>query len=328
MSVGALITGNTVLFKPCRDTPILGYFLCKILHEAGLPKGVFNYLTGSGSTVGVQIIQNQHVKGIVFTGSKDVGFTAYNQFSKIEPRPFIAELGGKNPVIVTAKADIDKAAEGISKAAFGYSGQKCSASSRVYVEKSIKQKFVDALVSKTNEMKVGSAIERDSFLGPLINKSAIDNYQSYMKVAFKDGKILTGGHIISDNDKKYGYYVEPTIIDNLPKNHSLFKEELFVPIVCIAEVDNLDEAITLANDTEYGLTAGIFTQDKEEADKFLDEIEAGVTYVNRRIGATTGANPGAQSFVGWKMSGTSGVGAGGPYYLYQFLREQSQTRYP
>lgn len=328
MSVGAIITGNTVLFKPCRDTPILGYFLCKILHEAGLPKGVFNYLTGPGNSVGVQIIQNQYVKGMVFTGSRDVGFTAYNQFSKIEPRPFIAELGGKNPVIVTSKADIEKAAEGISKAAFGYSGQKCSAASRVYVEKNIKQKFVDALVSKTKEMKVGSAVERDSFLGPIINKKSYDNFQSYMKVAFKDGKILTGGHIIVDNDKKYGYYVEPTIVDGLPKDHNLFKEELFVPIVCIAEVENLDEALNLANDTEYGLTAGIFTQDKKEADKFLDEIEAGVTYVNRRIGATTGANPGAQSFVGWKMSGTSGVGAGGPYYLHQFLREQSQTRYP
>jgi len=328
MSVGALITGNTVLFKPCRDTPILGYFLCKILHEAGLPKGVFNYLTGPGSTVGVEIIKNEYVKGVVFTGSKEVGFTAYNKFSTIEPRPFIAELGGKNPVIVTAKADIDKATEGIAKAAFGYSGQKCSAVSRVYVEKSVKKKFVDALISKTLEMRVGSAVERDSSLGPLINKSAYDNFQSYMKVAHKDGKVLTGGHVISENDKKYGYYVEPTIVDGLPKNHNLFKEELFVPIVCIAEVNSLDEALTLANNTEYGLTAGIFTQDKAEADKFLDEIEAGVTYVNRRIGATTGANPGAQSFVGWKMSGTSGIGAGGPYYLYQFLREQSQTRYP
>ena len=328
MSVGALITGNTVVFKPASDTPILGYFLCRILHEAGLPKGVFNYITGSGSTVGVELIQNQHVKGIVFTGSKDVGFAAYNKFSVIEPRPFIAELGGKNPVIVTAKADIEKAAEGVAKAAFGYSGQKCSATSRVYIEKSIKQKFVDALVSQTNKMNVGSAVECNSSLGPLINKKAFNDFQLYMKVAFKDGKVLTGGHVISDNDKKYGYYVELTIVDDLPKDHNLFKEELFVPIVCIAEVDDLDEALTLANDSEYGLTAGIFTQDKAEADKFLDEIEAGVTYVNRRIGATTGANPGAQSFVGWKMSGTSGIGAGGPYYLLQFLREQSQTRYP
>lgn len=328
MSVGVIVTGNTAIFKPASDTPLLGYLLCEILHEAGLPNGVFNYVTGSGNTIGAEIVQNQDVKGIVFTGSKDVGFAAYNKFNEITPRPFIAELGGKNPVIVTAKADIEKAAEGVVKAAFGYTGQKCSATSRVYVDKSIKQKFVNSLIEKTKEMKVGTAIDRNSSLGPLINEKSYRNFQSYMKTGFQDGKVLTGGHIISENYKQYGYYVEPTIIDDLPKNHNLFKEELFVPIVCIAEVDNLDEALNLANDSEYGLTAGIFTQDEDEAKKFLDEIEAGVIYVNRKVGATTGASPNAQSFVGWKLSGTSGVGAGGPYYLFQFLREQSQTRYP
>lgn len=328
MSVGVIITGNTVVFKPASDTPLLGYLLCEILHEAGLPNGVFNYITGSGNTIGAEIVKNQDVQGIVFTGSKEVGFAAYNKFNEITPRPFIAELGGKNPVIVTAKADIEKAAEGVARAAFGYTGQKCSATSRVYVEKNIKQKFVNSLILKTKEMKVGTAVDRNSSLGPLINEKAYKNFQSYMKAASQDGQVLSGGHIISENYRQYGYYVEPTIIDGLPKNHNLFKEELFVPIVCIAEVENIDEALKLANDSEYGLTAGIFTQDEDEAKKFLDEIEAGVIYVNRKVGATTGASPNAQSFVGWKLSGTSGVGAGGPYYLFQFLREQSQTRYP
>ncbi|MEE9585680.1 MAG: aldehyde dehydrogenase family protein, partial [Nitrososphaerales archaeon] len=216
----------------------------------------------------------------------------------------------------------------VMKAAFGYSGQKCSAASRVYVEKSVKQKFVDGLVSKTKALRVGNAVERHSFVGPVINENAYRSFQAYAETAFKDGQVLTGGHIVKDGDLQYGYYAEPTVVDGLPKEHRLFKEELFVPIICVTDIESLDEGLRLANDVEYGLTAGVFTQDEEEAQKFLDEIEAGVIYVNRKVGATTGAMAGAQPFVGWKLSGTSGKGAGGPYYLHQFLREQSQTRYP
>ncbi len=165
-------------------------------------------------------------------------------------------------------------------------------------------------------------------MGPVINEKAYRSFQTYAETAFRDGQVLAGGHLITAGDMRHGYYAEPTVVDGLPKDHPLFKEELFVPIICVAEVDGLDEALRLANDAEYGLTAGIFTQDKDEAQKFLDEIEAGVVYVNRKVGATTGAMAGAQPFVGWKLSGTSGKGAGGPYYLHQFLREQSQTRYP
>ncbi|MCL4435233.1 MAG: aldehyde dehydrogenase family protein [Thaumarchaeota archaeon] len=328
MTMGVIVTGNTAVFKPASDTPLMGFKLYEALKDAGLPKGVFNYVTGPGGTVGEELVENQTVKGIVFTGSKDVGFKAYKKFSEKVPRTFIAELGGKNPVIVTAKADIDKAVEGVFKASFGYSGQKCSAASRVYVEKSVKKQFTEKLVAKTKELTVGNSVEKGTFVGPVINEKAYKNFRSYCETAFKDGKVLTGGHAITEGDKKYGYYVEPTVIDRLAKDHRLFKEELFVPIVCIAEIKNLDEGLQLANDVEYGLTAGIFTQDQAEAKKFLDEIEAGVVYVNRKVGATTGAMAGAQPFVGWKMSGTSGRGAGGPYYLQQFLREQSQTVYP
>jgi 1-pyrroline-5-carboxylate dehydrogenase len=328
MSVGVILTGNTAVFKPASDTPLMGYLLCKVLHEAGLPNGVFNYITGPGKTVGKEIVENTNVKGIVFTGSKEVGFSAFKKFSEETPRPFIAEMGGKNPVIVTHQADIDKAAEGVVKAAFGYGGQKCSAASRVYVHNDVKSKFIENLMSRIKDIKVGDSIYKESFFGPLINEKAYKSFQDYCEIAFKDGKVISGGHIITNDYMKYGYYVEPTIVDGLPKNHKLFKEELFVPIICITEISSLDEGITLANDVEYGLTAGIFTQDEDEASKFLKEIEAGVIYVNRRIGATTGAMAGAQPFVGWKLSGTSGKGAGGPYYLHQFLREQSQTKYP
>ncbi|MEM3538484.1 MAG: aldehyde dehydrogenase family protein [Nitrososphaerales archaeon] len=325
MSSGALITGNTVVFKPSSDTPLIGFKIYEILNEAGLPKGVFNYVTGSGDIVGAELVNNDDVQGIVFTGSRDVGVKSYRIFNEKRPRPFIAEMGGKNPVIVTSKADLDKAVEGVVKAAFGYSGQKCSACSRVYVDKRVKKDFLEKLVKRTKELVIDDPTLKDSFISPLINQRAYKNYQDYIEIAKKDGKVLTGGRILTDEKHKYGYFVEPTIVDELPKDHKFFKDELFVPILCIAEVDSLDEAINLSNNVDYGLTAGIFSEDEKEIKKFFDEIQAGVIYANRKIGATTGAMVGAQPFVGWKLSGSSGKGAGGPYYLQQFLREQSQT---
>lgn len=325
MSSGALITGNTVVFKPSSDTPLTGFKIYEIFNEAGLPKGVFNYVTGPGDTVGAELVNNEDVQGIVFTGSRDVGVSSYKIFSEKRPRPFIAEMGGKNPVIVTSKADLDKAVEGVVRAAFGYSGQKCSACSRVYVDKKIKKEFVERLVKRTKELVIDDPTLKDSFISPLINQRAYKNYQDYIEIAKKDGKVLTGGRVLTDEKHKYGYFVEPTIVDGLPKDHKFFKDELFVPILCIAEVDSLDEAIKLSNDVDYGLTAGIFSEDKEEIERFFNEIQAGVIYANRKLGATTGAMVGAQPFVGWKLSGSSGKGAGGPYYLQQFLREQSQT---
>jgi 1-pyrroline-5-carboxylate dehydrogenase len=235
-------------------------------------------------------------------------------------------MGGKNPVIVTAKADLEKAAEGIMRGAFGYGGQKCSATSRVYVDKKVKSEFLERLVKRTKEIKIGDPLQKDIFLGPAINETAYRNYQRYVEMASTDGKILCGSRVLTDEAHRYGYFVEPTIVDGLPKHHKLFRDELFVPILCVAEVNSLDEALALANDSEYGLTAGIFSEDEKEIQTFFDTIAAGVTYSNRKVGATTGAMVGAQSFVGWKLSGSSGKGAGGPYYLQQFMREQSQTR--
>jgi 1-pyrroline-5-carboxylate dehydrogenase len=325
MSIAALITGNTVILKPASDTPIIGTLFVEIMKEAGLPDGVLNLVTGSGRKIGKAIIASHDVAGIVFTGSKMAGYKIMEQSSTIRPRPIIAELGGKNPVVVTENADIDKAAEGIIKAAFGYSGQKCSACSRVYVQKNVKELLIKRLVEKTRNLSIGNPLVPNAFMGPLINSNAYKNYQKFAKIASRDGRIIIGGTVKRSGDFKYGYYVEPTIVDDLPKGHMLFKEELFVPILCVAKYKHFDEALHLCNESEYGLTSGIYSTKKEEIHSFLENAKAGVIYVNRAASATTGAMVGSQPFGGWKDSGTTGKGTGGPYYLPQFLREQSQT---
>jgi 1-pyrroline-5-carboxylate dehydrogenase len=325
MSIGAIITGNTIVIKPASNSPIIGYKFAEIMKEAGLPDGVLNLITGSADKVGQAIINSKDIAGIVFTGSREVGYRLTQEFSKLKPRPIIAELGGKNPVIVTENADLDKAVGGISRSAFGYSGQKCSACSRVYVQKSVKNEFVEKLIEMTKSLRVGNPLEYTTFIGPVINSIAYKNYQKYVKLAHRNGKVLVGGSVIKDADLKYGYYTEPTIIDELPKHHRLLREELFVPILCITDYEDFDEAVRLCNDSEYGLTAGIYSDNEEEVNRFLQNIECGVVYGNRSIGATTGAMVGCQSFGGWKDSGTTYKGTGGPYYLMQFMREQSQT---
>ena len=325
MSTGAIITGNTVVAKPSSNTPIIAWKFAEIFKQAGLPNGVFNLVIGPGSKIGNELVSNKDVAGIVFTGSRDTGFRMAKDFGKTRLKPLIAELGGKNPVIVTETADINNAVDGVLKATFGYSGQKCSACSRVYIHKNVRDEFLRRLVEKTKNLPIGNPLDSNTFVGPLANEDAYRKYQKYIRAAEKDGKVLIGGSIKKDDDLKYGYYVEPTIIVGLPKKHRLFREEMFVPILCATDYEKFDDVINLANDAEYGLTAGIFTRKEEEVKKFLDSIEAGVVYVNRQESATTGAMVGCQPFGGWKESGTRGKGTGGPHYLTEFMREQSQT---
>lgn len=324
---GALVAGNTVVFKPATDTPLLGQRMNQMTIEAGLPRGVFNFVTGPGSTVGQELIDNPGVRGIVFTGSKAVGMHLIrSNGARPTPRPVITEMGGKNPALVMASADLDKAADGVMRSAFGATGQKCSACSRVYVARDVRDRFVELLVEKTRQIKVGNTLERDVFMGPLINPAALEVYENAIAEATRDGgRILTGGRRITEEPFNHGYFVEPTVIDGLPRDHRLFVDELFVPITVVADVDSLDEAIELANDTEYGLTAGIFTEEEQEITTFFDRVESGVVYANRRAGATTGAWPGINPFGGWKGSGSTGRGAGGPHYVQQFFREQSRV---
>ena len=321
----AMLAGNTVVLKPASNGAMSAVLLMETFRDAGVPDGVINLVMGPGETVGDELANSEAIDGIVFTGSYEVGMGLQRNFSKAYPRPCIVEMGGKNPAIVMSSADLDKAAEGIMRASFGFSGQKCSANSRVYVERSVHDELVKRLVEKTEPITVGDPVVRENWLGPVTDQRALDRYSEAVAEARRDGKVFIGGDRVTDGDLERGNFVQPTVVGDLPADSRLLAEEFFVPFTAIHAVDSLDEAIELANDTVYGLTAGIYTEDEAEADRFLDRAQAGVLYVNRRAGSTTGAWPGVQSFGGWKGSGSTGKSALGPYYVAQFLREQSHT---
>ena len=324
----ALVAGNTVVFKPASDTPWTSRKIAECLRDAGLPHGVFNYVTGSGSTIGQALIDNPDVDGITFTGSYDVGMKIFRDMGKGGYiRPIILELGGKNPAIVSRNADIEEAALGIVRSAFGLQGQKCSACSRVFVEKPLYQKLMTRMVELTRQLSIGDPTRKETFIGPVINQKSYEDYQTFIKEMDEGGcRFLTGGKVRTDGDLAKGYFCEPTIVVDLPLEQRLWKYEMFVPITCVAAVENLEEAMRLANDVSYGLTAGFYGS-QEETHWFFDHIQAGVTYSNRKSGATTGAWPGFQPFGGWKGSGSSGKNAGGLYYLPLYMHEQIQTSF-
>jgi 1-pyrroline-5-carboxylate dehydrogenase len=325
-AAGALIAGNTVVLKPSSDAPLMAFKFGEALRDAGVPAGVFNLVTGPGETVGAELEVNRGIDGLVFTGSYEVGMKLHAGFTQDYPRPIITEMGGKNPAIVTAAADLDEAAEGVMRSAFGFDGQKCSANSRVYVERQVAGDFVTRLVEKARSIAVGDPTQRQNWMGPVINERSLRKFSDAVDEARRDGgTIELGGEVLQDAATERGFFPAPTIVTGLPVTHRLFRDELFVPLLVIGEVDSLDDALELSNATPYGLTAGIFSHDEAEIRRFLDTIQAGVVYVNRRAGATTGAWPGIQSFGGWKGSGSSGKSGLGPYYVQQFMREQSQT---
>ncbi len=322
---GALVAGNTVVLKPSHETPLTGLALYRVFREAGVPEGAVHIVFGTGEVAGEALAMHPGVDGMLFTGSKPVGMSLLRRFSRDWPKPCITEMGGKNPALIMPSADLDAAAEGVMRSAFGLQGQKCSACSRVYVHRDVKERFTQLLLEKTATLTIGDPSQAGVFLGPVIHERAYANYQRYAGMADRDGKVLAGGRTLREGELAHGFYVAPTVVDGLSRDHALLREEMFVPILCLASVDSLDEALRLANDTEYGLTAGFFSRDPAEVRTFLDRIEAGVVYVNRRAGATTGAWPGVQPFGGWKGSGSSGKASGGLYYVQQFMREQSRT---
>lgn len=326
MTSACILTGNTCVLKPASDTPLVGHRFAELLGEAGVPPGVVNFVTGSGSTVGRALLDSPKIAGVVFTGSRDVGLRVIASGAKYG-RPAITEMGGKNPIVVTAKADLDKAVEGVGRSAFGFGGQKCSAASRVYIQRTVYPEFSKRLGEWTRaNVTMGNPEHKDTFLGPVITKKAHDDYLSYVEKARQGGRVLHGGRSAAVGPLAKGHFVEPTIVEGLPDDHFVTRTELFVPIVSLYAFDKLEEAVRRANAVEYGLTAGVFSEDPQEIRYFFDHIEAGVCYANRRIGGSTGAIVGGQSFGGWKHSASTSRGAGGPWYLQQFLREQSQTR--
>jgi 1-pyrroline-5-carboxylate dehydrogenase len=323
-SAGALVAGNTVVLKPSQEAPLTGLALYRAFEDAGVPSGVLNLVQG-GAETGQALASHPGLDGLVFTGSRSVGMGLLQGFSRGYSRPCLTEMGGKNPAIVMPSADLDEAAEGVVRSAFGLQGQKCSACSRVYVHEAVKAPFTELLLAKTAALTIGDPSRDGIDLGPVIHDRALQGYVRSVQQARRDGRILAGGEVLREGEFAHGFFVQPTVVDSLPKDHLLFREELFLPIVCLASVSSLDEALLESNRTEYGLTAGLFSHEPREVQAFLDSIEAGVVYVNRRAGATTGAWPGVQPFGGWKGSGSSGKASGGLYYVQQFMREQSQT---
>ncbi len=320
----ALVAGNTVVFKVASDTAWSGALLMDVLRDAGLPPGVVNYVTGSGSVAGAALVEHPGVAGVTFTGSYEVGMGIARHFAQgAWPRPCIAEMGGKNAAIVSRHADLDRAATGILRSAFGLQGQKCSACSRVYVERPVADALRQRLVKLTNDIRIGDPTKRENWLGPVINRAAYERYGKCVANLKQHGTIATGGAQLTDGECAHGWFVAPTVAD-APLDYRLWREEKFIPLVLVGAVESVEQGIELANASDYGLTAGFYGS-QDEVKTFLDRIEAGVTYVNRPQGATTGAWPGYQPFGGWKGSGSTGKAIGSYWYLPQYLREQSQT---
>jgi 1-pyrroline-5-carboxylate dehydrogenase len=324
MSSAALVAGNTVVYKPAEDTPWTGLKLYEIYRDAGLPAGVFNFLVGRREEIGDPLWQHRGIDGVVFTGSKQVGLRIHAGLSARWIKPALLELGGKNATVVLKSADIDAAAEGVMRSAFSLQNQKCSATSRVYVQREVIDRFLEHLIARTRAIRMGDPTERDIFFGPVINERAVERFERAVAQVRREGSILMGGTRLRGEIFDRGHFVAPTIA-RLPLNSSIFEQELFVPLLAVADVSSLDQALAETNRVEYGLTAGIFSSDRDEVERFFDEVEAGVCYANKRTGATTGAWPGAQPFCGWKGSGSTGKGGCGPYYVAQFMREQSRT---
>ena len=327
MTSAALLGGNSVILKPSDDAPGTAYEIYLAYRDAGLPEGVLQVVFGNGPALGESMVKHPHCDGVAFTGSKGVGMSIIRTLNNgAYSKPALVELGGKNAAFVCESADLEKAASGCVRSAFGLSGQKCSALSRLYVHESVYSAFIEKLITAAKSLlTVGDASKKEIYMGPVINQKAVERHLQAINEAKAIGKILLGGSDLRENPNfKNGHFADPTIVE-LPSTDRHFKDEFFSPFLAVTKFKSLPDAVHEANKAEYGLTSGIFTGKKEEIDFFMDHIEAGVLYANRATGATTGAWPGVQSFCGWKGSGASGKGGCGPYYVSQFMREQSRT---
>ena len=324
-TAAALVTGNTVVAKGATDTPWATRLLADCIRDAGFPPGVFNLVTGSGAEAGEALVAHPDLAGITFTGSHAVGMDLCRRMvAGAWPRPCIAEMGGKNACIVGAAADLDRAVPGIVRSAFGLSGQKCSALSRVYVVESLASQLIERLVEATRALRIGDPTHRDHWMGPVINERAVESYLGFAReLGTRGARILEGGRRLDAGALGAGCYVAPTIA-TAPSDHPLYERELFLPILMVATVASFAEGVERANASSLGLTAGCYG-DAADVEHFLEHIEAGTVYVNRPQGATTGAWPWYQAFSGWKGSGSTNKAIGSFYYLPQYLREQSQT---
>ncbi len=320
MTVASLVTGNTVILKPAADSPTIAARFIDILYEAGIPKEAVNFITGPGSVIGDVLVQHPKTRYIGFTGSKEVGLRISELAGKTVPgqmwiKRTVLEMGGKDGIVVDEEADIDAAVEGTVQAAFGYQGQKCSACSRAIVSEKIYDTFVQKLVERTKKITVGPSEDPDNYMGPVISQSAMKTILDYIEVGRKEGKLLSGGkRAVGD-----GYFIEPTIIVDVDPKSRLAQEEVFGPVLAVIKAQNYDQALEIANNTEFGLTGAVYSKNPEKIKKAEETFHVGNLYLNRKC---TGAMVGAHPFGGFNMSGTDSK-AGGKDYLLLFMQGKS-----
>jgi 1-pyrroline-5-carboxylate dehydrogenase len=320
MTVAALVTGNTVVLKPSSDTPTIAAKFAEVLLEAGFPEKSFSLSTGSGASVGDVLVQHPKTRFVSFTGSRDVGLrinelAAKPQKGQIWIKRVIAEMGGKDAIVVDRDADLDKAAEGVVMSAYGYQGQKCSACSRAIVDAAVYDVFLDKVRDRVSTLTIGPSDDPDNYMGPVINEGAKKSILDYIKVGKKEGRLIAGGGEAAGD----GYFIQPTIIADVQPNARIFQEEIFGPVLAVTRADNFEQALEYANATEYGLTGAVYTKDRQKIEQARARFHVGNLYINRKC---TGAMVGAHPFGGFNMSGTDSK-AGGPDYLLQFLQAKS-----
>ena len=323
LTCAAVVTGNTVVLKPSPDAAVVAATFVDLLHECGLPAGVVNFLPGDGPTVGEFLVTDNRTRFISFTGSKAVGLRINELAAKVVPgqrwiKRVVAELGGKDAIIVADDADFDTAVDGVVAAAFGFGGQKCSACSRAIVDAKIYERFVDAIAAKAGRITVGDPADPQTGLGPVINERAAAKISHYIEAGRHEARMVCGGARV---DRGGGYFFDPTVFADVRSQSALGQDEIFGPVLAIIRADDFDHALAIANDTEFGLTGAVYTQSQERIDAALAEFFVGNLYVNRKC---TGALVGVHPFGGFNLSGTDSK-AGGYDYLALFLQSQSKA---
>ena len=320
MTAAALVTGNTVVIKPSSETPTIAAIFAETLLKAGFPPESFCFLTGSGGAIGDALVAHPKTRFISFTGSRDVGLHINELAAKAQPgqiwiKRVVAEMGGKDAIIVDGTCDLDAAVEGVAVSAFGYQGQKCSACSRAIVHEAVYNSFLENLKARVEKIAVGAPEDPQNFMGPVISASAKKSILEYIEIGSGEGRVLTGGSEIGSD----GYFLPPTVIADVDSKARIFQEEIFGPVLAVTRAKNFDHALALANDSQYGLTGAIYSNDSAHVQRAEDEFFVGNMYVNRKC---TGAMVGAHPFGGFNMSGTDSK-AGGPDYLLLFLQAKS-----
>ncbi|MBI3004659.1 MAG: L-glutamate gamma-semialdehyde dehydrogenase [Ignavibacteriales bacterium] len=322
MATAAIVTGNTVVLKPSSDSPLTGWVLFDLMREVGLPAGVLNFVTGPGGAVGDTMVSHPKTRFVAFTGSKEVGIHINELAAKVQPgqrwlKRVIAEMGGKDSIMIDDETNLEAAAQATVASAFGFQGQKCSAASRAIVVEKVYDKFVDLVKEKVGKIKVGDSSDPNNYMGPVVNKGSEEKTLKYIEAGLKEGgRLITGGKKENSGD---GYFVRPTVIADVAPNATIAQEEIFGPVLAIIKAKNFDDALEVANNTEFGLTGGVWTKNRKKIEKAKKFFHVGNFYINRKI---TGALVGVHPFGGFNMSGTDSK-AGGRDYLLLFMQAKS-----